>query len=302
MSEHQEALPVDSAVEHAESTATADGHYYGEATESKISQVRYVCERYGATSIIALAGVPGTGKSYAGRIAAQRFAGEPTRVRELQFHPSTTYEDFVEGLRIDTSGAITVEPGLFLQWNDYALDDPSLKWVLFIDELTRANISAVLGELMTFIEDRSRPFTTLYSRRPVRIAENLLVLGTYNPTDRSALEVDNALLRRMRIIPFAPDTGQLRDMLAPTALSPAAINRLSTLFDMVKDRHEEDYEDLMPFGHGIFAEVQQEQPDLNLLWEERIRYMLQRPLVQAHPFYNTIRQAYPWTDPSYIEP
>ena len=276
--------------------------HYGDATEVKVSQVRSVCERYGSTSIVALAGVPGTGKSFVGRIAAQRIAGEPTRVRELQFHPSTTYEEFIEGLRIDVSGAIAVEPGLFLEWNDYALDDPTLTWVIFIDELTRANISAVLGELMTFVEDRSRSFTTLYSRRPVRIAENLIILGTYNPTDRSAIEVDNALLRRMRIIQFAPDAGQLRDMLRSTDLSAAATDKLVALFDTVKAAHPDDYEFLMPFGHGIFAEIRQERPDLNLLWEERIRYMLQRPLVQAHPFYDTIRRAYPWTDPDYFEP
>lgn len=91
-------------------------------------------------------------------------------------------------------------PGLFTEWNDLALDDPSLTWVLLIEELTRANISAVLGELMTFVEDRSRPFTTVYSRRPIKVAENLILLSTYNPTDRSALEVDSALLRRLRVL------------------------------------------------------------------------------------------------------
>ena len=302
MSQYAGMDPPETAVE-AEEGSNAENFFrnYGEATENKIAEVLTVCERYGATSIVALAGVPGTGKSFAGRIAAQRFAAEPTRVREIQFHPSTSYEEFVEGLRIDTSGAITVEPGLFLQWNDFALDDPSLKWVMFIDELTRANISAVLGELMTFVEDRRRPFTALYSRRPVRIAPNLLILATYNPTDRSALEVDNALLRRLRIIQCLPDTGQLQDMLASTRLSQQAKDKLGELFVTVEARHRDEYEYLMPFGHGIFAEVQDERPDLNRLWDERIRYMLRRPLVQSHPFYDTIRQAYPWTDPNYVQ-
>jgi 5-methylcytosine-specific restriction protein B len=153
---------------------------------------------------------------------------------------------------------------------------------------------------MTFVEDRKRPFTTLYRRRPVRIAQNLLILATYNPTDRSALEVDNALLRRLRIIQFPPDTGQLKDMLKPTDLSEAAVNKLSELFETVKAKHKDEYEDQMPFGHGIFAEVLHEQPDLNRLWEERIRYMLRRPLVEPHLFYDTILQAYPWTKPDYI--
>lgn len=278
-------------------------HQYGAATESKIKEVMDTCTRYGESSIIALSGVPGTGKSYVGRIAAQRLAGDPLRVREIQFHQSTTYEEFVEGLRIDSSGAITVAPGLFLEWNDYATDDPSLSlsWVLLVEELTRANISAVLGELMTFLEDRSRPFTTTYSRRPVKVARNIILLGTYNPTDRSALEIDAALLRRMRVIEFPPDEGQLQDMLSGT-LPQKVIERIKLLFETVKEKHPAEYEYQMPFGHGIFAEIRQEMPDLNQLWEERIRYILRRPLVQPHPFYDTIRAAYPWTSPDFSEP
>jgi 5-methylcytosine-specific restriction protein B len=275
---------------------------YGAATERKIRTVVDTCIRYGSTSIISLAGVPGTGKSYIGRIAAQRLAGDPTRVREIQFHPSSTYDEFVEGLRIDPSGAISVQPGLFLEWNDYALDDDSLTWVLLIEELTRANISAVLGELMTFIEDRSRPFTAVYSRRPVKVAPNLILLSTYNPTDRSALEVDNALLRRLRVLQFPPDVEQLEDMLRTKKLSAPAAAKLRALFETTRERHRADYEYQMPFGHGIFAEVRQEHPDLHELWEERIRHILRRPLVQPHPFHDTIRRAYPWTDPDYTEP
>jgi 5-methylcytosine-specific restriction protein B len=277
-------------------------HQYGDATEKKIEEVINVCRRYGGSSIIALSGVPGTGKSYVGRIAAQRLADEPLRVREIQFHQSTTYEEFVEGLRIDSTGAITVAPGLFLEWNDFALDSPELVWVLMIEELTRANISAVLGELMTFVEDRSRPFTAVYSRRPVKVAPNLILLSTYNPTDRSALEVDNALLRRMRVIEFPPDEGQLEDMLSSTQVPMKAVARLKLLFETVRERHGQEYEYEMPFGHGIFAEVEREQPDLTQLWEERIRHLLRRPLVQPHPFYDTIRSSYPWIDPEYSEP
>jgi 5-methylcytosine-specific restriction protein B len=267
---------------------------YGAATEQRVAQVVDTCLRYGRSSIIALAGVPGTGKSYIGRIAAQRLANDPLRVREIQFHPSTTYEEFVEGLRIDPSGAITVMPGLFSEWNDMALDDPNLLWVLLIEELTRANISAVLGELMTFVEDRSRPFTAIYSRRPITVAPNLIILATYNPTDRSALEIDSALLRRLRVLQFGPDEGQLAEMMSSVGMPDVVTGRLQGVFSAARERHPEDYEYNMPFGHGIFAEVRSEQPDLHELWESRIRHMLVRPLLQPHPFYDVIRDAYPW--------
>ena len=46
---------------------------YGAATEAAIKRVVTACERYGSDSIIGLAGVPGTGKSYIAAIAAQRY-------------------------------------------------------------------------------------------------------------------------------------------------------------------------------------------------------------------------------------
>ena len=79
---------------------------YGPATEKKIAEVLDACKRSGHSSIIALAGVPGTGKSYVASIAAQRLTDEPLRVREIQFHQSFSYEEFIEGMRIDTSGAV----------------------------------------------------------------------------------------------------------------------------------------------------------------------------------------------------
>src|SRR5579862_5124145 len=152
----------------------------GEATEQKIAQVMAACERYGSRAIIALAGVPGTGKSFIASIAAQRFAHEPLLVREIQFHQSFAYEEFIEGMRIDSGGAVNVFPGIFLDWNRCALDDPNQRYVLLIEELTRANISAVLGELMTYLEYRDRPFVSVYSRQPVYVAPNLTILATYN--------------------------------------------------------------------------------------------------------------------------
>jgi 5-methylcytosine-specific restriction protein B len=275
---------------------------YGPATGRKVQEVVEACERYGDRSIIALAGVPGTGKSFVSAIAAQRFCGEPLFVREIQFHQSFSYEEFIEGMRIDVQGGVAVVPGIFLDWNERAFDDPSHRYVLLIEELTRANISAVLGELMTYLEYRDRPFLTVYSRRPVYVAKNLTVLATYNPTDQSALEVDAALLRRMRVIRCVPDTDQLQEMLEGRRLKAEAISQLQALFEACKKRHPTEYDHLMPFGHGIFADVWQEQPDLNRLWVERIEHMLRRPLVEPHMFTDAIEQSYPWRDPSYSVP
>lgn len=275
---------------------------YGAATEKKLTEVIDACTRHGSSSIIALAGVPGTGKSYIASIAAQRFANEPLLVREIQFHQSFSYEEFIEGLRIDDSSGVSVVPGIFLEWNQRALEDPGNKYVLLIEELTRANLPAVLGELMTYLEHRERPFLTVYSRKPVQVAKNLTLVATYNPTDRSAIELDTALIRRLRIIRCPPDVGQLTEMLQGTGLPSHVTEKLKNLFEACKAQFPDQYEHLMPFGHGIFAGVAQEQPDLNRLWVERIEHLLRRPLIDPHMFTDVIEENYPWRDPAYQVP
>src|SRR4051794_34457995 len=101
---------------------------YGDSTEKKIAEVVEACHRHGDRSIIALSGVPGTGKSFIACIAAQRVAAEPLCVREVQFHQSFSYEEFIEGMRIDNTGAVAVLPGVFLEWNERAHDDPEHKY------------------------------------------------------------------------------------------------------------------------------------------------------------------------------
>jgi 5-methylcytosine-specific restriction endonuclease McrBC GTP-binding regulatory subunit McrB len=271
----------------------------GPATQAKVDEVVAACERYGASSVIALAGVPGTGKSHIALIAAQTVASDPLMVRELQFHPSVTYDTFIEGLRIDATGATVSRDGAFLEWNERAHADPEHIYVLLIEEFTRADVSAVLGDLLTYLEYRDRYFLTLYSARPVRVAENLRILATYNPTDRSALNLDQAMLRRLRVISFPPDPDQLEEMLAGRPISSPAVDSLVAIFEDCKAAFPDDYADGMPFGHGIFAQVEDEQPDLNDLWNERIIRLLQRPLLQPHQFSDVIRSAYPWIDPAY---
>ena len=274
---------------------------YGPATERQIANVVDACEKYGKSSIIALSGVPATGKSFIAAIAAQRHAAEPTRVREVQFHPSFSYEEFVEGLRIEAGGSVVATAGVFLEWNELASDDEDQRYVLLVEELTRANLSSILGELLTYVEHRERQFYTMFSRRAVRVASNLTILATFNPVDRSAIDIDDALLRRLRIIDFPPDVSQLTEMLSDNGLPPHVVAQLARVFSDCQDAFPEEFSTLMPFGHGVFAEVREEE-DLAPLWHQRLRRMLFRPLLDPHAFADVIVAAYPWTDPTYRTP
>jgi 5-methylcytosine-specific restriction protein B len=152
------------------------------------------------------------------------------------------------------------------------------------------------------VEQRDRQFLTIYSRRPVKVAKNLTVIATYNPTDRSAIDMDAALLRRLRVISFPPSLRQLREMLDSQSIPPNVIDKLRDMFERVKARNPNDYEHLMPFGHGLFAEVRREAPDLYQLWEERLRHFLYRPLIEPHPFAAAVEENYPWTKEDYRVP
>lgn len=266
------------------------------ASADKIYEIAETCSRHGGDSIILLSGVAGTGKTHLALAAAIDVAGHPVFVRQVQFHPSYTYEDFIEGLRPTSGGDFAVESGVFTDWNDQALADPANTYVLLVEELSRANVNSVIGELMTYLEHRLRQFVLPLSRRTITVAPNLVILATMNPRDRSALEIDDALIRRLRIVDCPPDNEQLREMLSATVPvddPDGIVATLEALFNGCRSAHPDTYETEMPFGHGMFAGVR-DVGDLERLWNQRIRHLLRRPLVMPHPFAETIESLYPW--------
>lgn len=152
-------------------------------------------------------GSPGTGKTFiAEKIAKLLISGSDGFSELVQFHPAYTYEDFIQGIRPQTEGGkltYPLKPGCFKKFCDRAEICEGI-CTFIIDEINRANIAQVFGELMYLLEYRDRKIP-LAAGNSFRIPNNVRIIGTMNTADRSIAEFDYALRRRFAFIELRPN-------------------------------------------------------------------------------------------------
>jgi hypothetical protein len=210
-------------------------------------------------------GPPGTGKTFVVEKLARFLAGTDGKTSTVQFHPSFSYEDFIEGLRpaTDDEGYMTYEirPGVFRQFCDGARARDA-RHVFVVDEINRAELGSVLGEVMMLIEYRGKKVPLPYSQEDFSVPKNIVLLATMNTADRSLALVDFALRRRFHAFRMLPN----RDVLA--AAHGAEGDLALTMFDLVQEYV--DNEDFAP-GHSYWMVKDVSARGLQRIWSYEIR-------------------------------
>ncbi|WP_419853396.1 AAA family ATPase [Candidatus Poriferisodalis sp.] len=236
---------------------------------------------------VILYGPPGTGKThFAAGLAWMLTDYGDEEVHEayslVQFHPAYSYEDFFEGFRpqVDDDGQMTYQltAGPLVQLAERAEDHPEELHVMVIDEINRANLPRVLGELLYLLEYRNESIQTQY--RPdedFSLPENLWFIGTMNTADRSIALIDAAMRRRFHFVPFFPDreptAGLLRKWYEENELEQ---DWVAELLDAVNERLRADLGgDYMLIGPSHFMKHDLDENGLRRIWEYNIEPLIE---------------------------
>ena len=214
-------------------------------------------------------GPPGTGKTYVAQKLAEHWAKSAEIV---QFHPSYSYEDFVQGFRPKGADGgqvkFELQDGPLLRIAKDAQADPGGKYYLIIDEINRGIIAKVFGELYFLLEYRDTPIRLQYSEKPFSLPPNLYIIGTMNTADRSIALVDLALRRRFYFVEFHPNEWPINDLLHNWLKDNAS--DMAWVADVVDRANDKLNDRNAAIGPSYFMKDNLDEATVERIWEHSV--------------------------------
>lgn len=159
---------------------------------------------------------PGTGKTTTAIELAKYIKGETNsdKVVMVSFSQTTSYNDFIGGLHMNTDGDWELQKGTFFKLCDRACEDSENDiYILILDEINRGNTESIFGEAMSGLSKRGESFKTNIGLDLV-VPDNVYIIATMNSTDSSITSLDTALVDRFAIFNMPEvelDTGRIKE-------------------------------------------------------------------------------------------
>jgi len=169
----------------------------------------------------------------------------------------------------------------FASGRGFAFGSNCRHFVLVIDEINRANIARVFGELITLLEPDKRLGTPNElrvqlpsSKEWFGVPPNLHVVGTMNTADRSIALMDVALRRRFTFEEMMPNAEALTDALSEASVNAALRILVVDVFSKLNERLRYLYDREHQIGHAYFLGVRS-LDGLRAVFADRILPLLQ---------------------------
>ncbi|HEB7545667.1 McrB family protein [Campylobacter coli] len=222
-------------------------------------------------------GIPGTGKTYTIVNNIKNIIKNENQMLITQFHPSFSYEDFIEGIKPAgiENGQLKLElkNGIFREFCDKAKEEEEkflgelekgnfnealsdYGYFFIADEINRAELSRVFGELLYALEYRGEKgkiktqYAFMRNDEDFYVPENVFFLGTMNDLDKSIDSFDLALRRRFIWQEMTCDYDVIKNEIYAKNIEEYA-QACKKLNDKIKDIGEK-----YQLGHSYFLKIE----------------------------------------------